>query len=301
MPPAHLLKFLEAAAPYVRRFRDQIFVVKIGGEALVTPALRRSVCSQIALLQHFGIRVVVVHGGGAQLDDLLARLGIRSEKVAGRRITNAEVLEGAKMVFAGSLQVDLLADLRAAGLKPVGTTGVDGAQLTAVRRPPVSVVPDGADAPRTVDYGLVGDVTAADPTLVNTLLGAGFTPVIGPLTSSEAGEVFNTNADTIAASMAAALNAEKLFFLLGVPGVLRDVSNPATIVSYLTLAELLGLERDGVVTGGMRPKVKAIRDALDRGVRSVHLVSGTTPEALLVEVFTNEGSGTMVVPHDGAA
>jgi len=286
---------LTEAARYVRLFRGKTFVVKVGGELLAAPKLRQAVCEQIALLWSFSIRVVLVHGGGTALDTACEAMHIPVQKVAGRRVTSPQVLEAAKMVFAGQVHLDLLAGLQAAGVPAVGLTGLDAGLLKAHQRPPVAVVPDGASQPLLVDFGLVGDLDAVDPAVIHHLLEGGYVPVVAPLSGGEQGAIYNTNADTIAASLASTLGAEKLFFLLSVPGLLREVAQPSSLLPQATLEELATYEAQGLFSGGMRPKIAALRAALLGGVGSVHLVSGVVADALLAEVFTNEGSGTMVV------
>ena len=286
---------LKEASQYVRLFRGKTFVVKVGGEVLTESKVRKALCEQLALLWSFSIRVVVVHGGGAELDAVCEAMNIPVRKVAGRRVTSPEVLDAAKMVFAGQVHMDLLADLQAAGIPAVGLTGLDAGLVKAHRRPPVAVVPDGATEPQLVDFGLVGDIDAVDPHVLSHLLDGGFVPVVAPLSGGEDGAIYNTNADTIAASLASALGAEKLFFLLSVPGLLKDVTKTSSLLPHATLEELAGYEAQGVVSGGMRPKIAAVKAALEGSVLSVHLVSGLVPDALLAEVFTNEGSGTMIV------
>lgn len=283
---------LRSAARYVRQFRGKVFVVKLGGEVLEDPAIRARACQQIGVLASFGIRIVIVHGGGAELDAACKALDIPVQKKAGRRVTTPAVLEAAKMVFAGPVHLDLLADLRAAGLPCVGLTGVDAGLLHARKRPPVAVQVDGKS--ELADYGLVGEIDMVDPGILTHLLAGDYVPVIAPLSGADSGAIFNTNADTIAAAVAAALKAEKLFFLLKVPGLLADAADPRTLIPHCAVAKLDALEREGALKDGMLPKAKAIRNALDAGVHSVHLVSGVVPDALLVEVFTNEGSGTMI-------
>ena len=286
---------LKEASQYVRLFRGKTFVVKVGGEVLTEPKVRKALCEQLALLWSFSIRVVVVHGGGSELDAICKAMSIPVRKVAGRRVTSPEVLDAAKMVFAGQVQMDLLAELQAAGVPAVGLSGLDAGLVKAHRRPPVAVVPDGATEPQLVDFGLVGDIDAVDPGVLSHLLEGGFMPVVAPLSGGEDGAIYNTNADTIAASLASALGAEKLFFLLSVPGLLKDVTKTSSLIPHATLEELAGYEAQGVVSGGMRPKIAAVKAALEGSVLSVHLVSGLVPDALLAEVFTNEGSGTMIV------
>ncbi len=289
------LMSLRAAAPYLRQFRNQTFVVKVGGEVLEEPAACAAVCEQLALLWNLGIQVVLVHGGGAGLDRLSAQLGLPVTKVGGRRVTDAATLRAAIMAFAGEAHTGFLAALCKAGLAPVGLSGVDAGLLKAHRRPPQTV------AGEAVDYGFVGDLDAVDPTVIQHLLAGGFLPVVAPLSADDQGQVYNTNADTVASALAAALGAEKLVFLLGVPGLLRDVAQPSSLVPFATPEELTELEAQGAVAGGMKPKLAAVKAALAAGVHSVHLVSGLVPEALLVEVFTNEGSGTMIQAAPPAA
>jgi len=286
---------LKEASQYVRLFRGKTFVVKVGGELLTEPKIRKALCEQLALLWSFSIRVVVVHGGGSKLDAVCEAMHIPIQKVAGRRVTSPEVLDAAKMVFAGQVHMDLLSELQAAGVPAVGLTGLDAGLVKAHRRPPVAVVPDGATEPQLVDFGLVGDIDTVDPHVLSHLLEGGFVPVVAPLSGGEDGTIYNTNADTIAASLASAIGAEKLFFLLSVPGLLKDVTKTSSLIPHATLEELAGFEAQGVISGGMRPKVAAVKAAIDGGVPSVHLVSGLAPDALLAEVFTNEGSGTMIV------
>lgn len=294
---AHPFESLRSAAQDVRRFRHHPFVVKLGGEILDDPALRRSVCEQLALLWSFSIPLVIVHGGGAGLDKLCASMGLATRKVAGRRVTSPEVLDAAKMAFKGKIQMDFISDLEAAGIPAVGLSGQDAGLIKGSRRPPVLV--DG----ETVDYGMVGDVVSVDPAVLSHLLAGGFVPVVAPFSASADGQVLNTNADTVAAEVAAALGVEKLFFVLKVPGLLSDPADPSSLVTLADFKLLDQLAGSGAIKDGMRPKLTAARKALNAGVASVHLVSGVRPDAILAEVFTNEGSGTMLVaklPEEGA-
>ncbi len=280
---------LRSAARHVRRFRGKTFVVKIGGELIDRPESRTSIGEQLALLWSFSIPIVVVHGGGASVDALCQSLGLPAVKVAGRRVTPPDVLRAAGMALKGDAQVRLLSSLLSSGLPAVGLSGQDAGLITASRRPPVEV--DGIE----VDFGMVGDITGVDPSLVARLVDGGFVPVVAPLTADPDGAVYNTNADSVAAALAIALRAEKLLFLVGVPGLLQDPADPSSLVPYADLAAVEALVASGAVGGGMRPKLDAARHALEGGVASVHLVSGVGPDNLLVEIFTNEGSGTMLV------
>ena len=236
---------------------------------------------------------MIVHGGGAGLDKLCADMGLATRKVAGRRVTSPEVLDAAKMAFKGKIQMDFLADLGAAGIPAVGLSGQDAGLIRSRRRPPVVV--DG----EPVDYGMVADVEGVDPALLAHLLAGGYVPVVAPFSATGEGQLLNTNADTVAAEVAAALKVEKLFFVLKVPGLLSDPADPSSLVTLADRARLDELAAAGAVKDGMRPKLAAARKALDAGVASVHLVSGVIPDAILTEVFTNEGSGTMLVARLG--
>ncbi len=280
---------LKDAAKYVRAFRDKPFVVKIGGEIIGDPALRKSVCGQLALLHSFAIPLVVVHGGAPAVDALSQQLGVTSTKVAGRRITSAELLEVSKMALKGPAQMDLLSAMHVAGLHAVGLSGQDAAMLRSHRRAPVEI--DG----QMVDFGWVGDIDHADPKLLRHLLAGGYVPVIAPFTVTAADEVLNTNADSVAAAIAIALEVEKLFFVVKAPGLLSDPAEPSSLLPLVDLAKVAELEASGAIQGGMRPKIAAARAALQAGVQSVHIVSGVLLDAILAEVFTNEGSGTMFV------
>ena len=291
---------LRSAAQYVRAFRGKTFVFKLGGEVLEDPTVRRAVCEQLNVLWSFSIKLVIVHGGGASLDALCESLALPVEKVAGRRVTTRQVLDAAKMVLAGSVHTDLLADLRASGLPVTGVSGVDGGLLKARKRAPMQIKNDSGQT-EFVDFGLVGDIEQVNPALLTHLLDGGYVPVVTPLSANDKGEVFNTNADTVAAEIALALKAEKLFFLLKVPGLLEDLSRPTSLVPYTTLAGADLLEKSGKVSGGMRPKLAAVKRSLTGGVVSAHLVSGVLPDAVLTEVFTNQGSGTMIVARDDTA
>jgi acetylglutamate kinase len=285
---------LKGALRYVRAYRDQVFVVKLGGDVLSEPDTLDGVAGQLALLSSLGIRIVVVHGGGPQATALSLRLGLEPRMVAGRRVTDDGALEVAKMVYAGQINVNLLAALRDHRVQAVGLSGVDAELITAHRRPPVSVVDDNGASVR-VDYGHVGDIDRVDPRVLVTLMDARMVPVVASLAGGEGDEIFNVNADTVAESLAVALRAQKLIFLTGAPGVLRDRNDPSTLVTFADPDDLAGLMVNGVLSGGMRPKVEACIRASTGGVERTHIIDGRAPDALLLEVFTGSGCGTMIV------
>jgi acetylglutamate kinase len=285
---------LKGALRYVRAYRDQVFVVKLGGEVLQDPDVLDQVATQLALLHSLSIRIVVVHGGGPQASALARRLGQEPVMVAGRRVTDDAALEVTKMVYAGLLNTDLVSALREHRVQPVGLNGVDADLLTAHRRPPVEVVDDDGKS-RKIDFGHVGDLDRVDARVLTTLMDARFVPVVASLAGDDDGNVYNVNADTVAEAIATALHAQKLIYLTGAPGVLRDRNDPSTLVTFADPDDLAELMQSGALTGGMRPKVEACIRAATGGVERTHIVDGRHPDALLLEVFTGSGCGTMIV------
>lgn len=285
---------LKGALRYVRAYRDHVFVVKLGGDVLADGEALDRTAAQLGLLSSLGIRIVTVHGGGPQATAVSRRLGNEPVIVAGRRVTDDAALEVAKMVYAGTLNVNLLSALRAHGVQAVGLSGVDADLITARRRPPVEVVDD-SGASRTVDYGNVGDVERVDPHVLTTLLEARLLPVVASLAGDGEGAVFNVNADTVAESLAVALAAQKLIFLTGAPGVLRDRADPSSLVTFADPDDLADLMASGAISAGMRPKVEACIRAATGGVERTHIIDGLAPDSLLLEVFTGAGYGTMIV------
>lgn len=288
------LQGLKGALRYVRAYRDHVFVVKVGGDVVADPHGLDQVATQLGLLHSLGIRIVIVHGGGPQASALSRRLGKEPEIVAGRRVTDDQTLEVAKMVFAGTVNLDLLCALRRHGVQAVGLSGVDADLLTAVRRPPVAVEDDAGQV-RTVDYGHVGDIEAVDGRVLVTLLDNRFVPVVCSLAADRDAQVYNVNGDTVAERIAIALKAQKLVFLTGAPGVLRDRHDPSSLVAFADPDDLQQLMADGRLVGGMRPKVEACIRAATSGVERTHIIDGRVADSLLQEVFTGAGAGTMIV------
>ena len=297
---SEMIRSLKEALDYTRLYRDQTFVIKVGGEVLGSRKVLDEVAVQVALLESLSVRVVLVHGGGPQATELSRRLGFEPQMVAGRRVTTPEALEVAKMVYAGQLNVDVLSALRARGVRAVGLSGIDAGLVTATRRPPVEVRDDDG-ATRTVDYGEVGDVETVDTAVLDQLLPSGVVPVIASLAADAQGRPLNVNADSLAEALARSLKAKKLVFMTGAPGLLRDLADPASLVAFATPDDLTGLLASGAVRGGMRPKVEACLRAVAGGVRRTHIIDGRAPDALLVELFTGHGCGTMIVASREAA
>ena len=287
--PSVTVRALKGAAPYVRLYKGKVFVVKAGGAVFADAAGTRMLIEQIAILHHLGVRVVLVHGGGPQLDEMQRSLGIEPRMVRGRRVTDERSIDVTTMVLNGSINTRILAACRELGVDAIGVPGVDAGLVRARRRPPVQV--DG----ETVDYGFVGDVTSVDASVLLRQLDAGLMPVVSPLSSDDAGCVLNINADTVAARIGAALGAEKLILCTGAPGILEDLADPRSLVSYTDLDGLARLQSGGSFADGMLPKANAIEEAIRGGVRRVHVISYLVPDALLAEVFTNEGTGTLIV------
>ena len=282
---------LKHAAPYIRLFKRKVFVLKVGGEIFADSQATRALMEQVGILHQVGIRVVLVHGGGPQSTQLANALGVPSEFVAGRRVTNKDSLEIASMVLNGQINTRILAACRDLEIPAVGISGVDAGLIKAHRRPPVDVEGES----NRVDYGFVGDIDEVDGDVLLKQLDNGLMPVVSPLSADPNGTLLNINADTVAAALAAALGAEKLILATAAPGILENHEDPRSLVSYIDVAGLSRLRTDGKLAGGMLPKVTAIEAALAGGVPRVHVISYQVPDSLLLEVFTNEGTGTLVV------
>lgn len=282
---------LRSAAPYIRLYKGKIFVVKAGGGVFADTDSTRALLEQIAVLHYFGVRVVLVHGGGPQLTELAEALGIPSRMVAGRRVTDQSAIELTAMVLNGLINTRILAICRDLEVDAVGISGVDAGLIRAHKRPPVRVEGSG----ELVDYGFVGDIDAVDKTVIRRLLESNLMPVVSPLSADDTGVLLNINADTVAAAVGAALSAEKLILCTGAPGILRDVADPGSLISYMDLNGLKRLREEGRLLEGMLPKARAIEEAIRGGVRRVHVVSYRSSEGILGEVFTNEGTGTLIV------
>ncbi len=285
------IRALKSAAPYIRMYRGKTFVVKAGGGVFADDAATRVLVEQIAILHYFGVRVVFVHGGGPQVTELAKALGVSSRMVEGRRVTDREAIDITAMVLNGTINTAILAICRELNIEAVGVSGVDAGLVHAHKRPPVTLKASG----ERVDYGFVGDIDSVDPTVLRKLLDNGLMPVVSPLSADDDGVLLNINADTVAAAIAAALGAEKLILCTGASGILADLADPGSLISYTDLEGLSRLREQGAIADGMLPKARAIESALRGGVRRVHVVSYQAPEGILGEVFTNEGTGTLIV------
>src|SRR5262245_34777579 len=266
------LDLLREALPYIQRFKGKTFVVKFSGKVTEDHERLISLAEELALLHQVGIRLCVIHGGGKQLTELAKKMGVEQTIIEGRRVTDDETLEMAKMIFAGKINTDILAALRHRGVEAVGLSGVDGNIVHAERRPPKQVVDRATGEKAQVDFGHVGDIIEIDARLLTVLLDHGYLPVISSLGADAEGKVFNINADTIASEIAVQLQAEKLVLLSDVDGIYLRSGEPETKLSRLTAAEAETLIKSGRATGGMIPKLQSIVELLNRGVKSAHVI-----------------------------
>jgi acetylglutamate kinase len=289
------LDLLRESLPYIQRFKGKTFVIKFSGKVTEDRANLLSLTEELALLHQVGIRLCVIHGGGKQLTELAHKLGVVQTVIEGRRVTDDDTLELAKMIFRGKINTEILSALRNSGIDAVGLSGIDGGVIKAVRRPPKDVVDKQTGETATVDFGHVGDVVDVDVRLINLLLESDYLPVISSLAADDDGKVYNINADTIASEIAARLGAEKLILLSDVNGIYLDPNDETTKITRLTADEARRMIAEGKATGGMIPKLESLISLLDRGVHSAHVIGGSVRNALLTEVFTDQGTGTMLV------
>jgi len=286
-PPAASLKAktLAEAMPYIRRFHGRTIVVKYGGNAMTDPALKKSFAHDVVLLKLVGMNPVVVHGGGPQIEQLLGRLGKKGEFVQGMRVTDEETMDVVEMVLGGQVNKEVVTLINQAGGKAVGLTGQDGAFIRAKK-----MLLTGKDND-LVDIGQVGEIASIDPGVISALEDGGFIPVVAPIGVGENGESFNINADLVAGKLAEVLKAEKLVVLTNTPGVL---DKSGKLLTGLTPKKIDALFADGTISGGMLPKIASALDAAKNGVKSVHIIDGRVEHALLLEILTDEGVGTLI-------
>ena len=287
---AIVVSALKHAAPYIRLFKGKVFVIKAGGEVFADPAQAAALVEQVGILHQVGIRTVLIHGGGPQSTQLATDLGLDTEFVEGRRVTNSDSLNVATMILNGQINTRILATCRDLQIPAVGISGVDAGLIRAHKRPPVE-----RDGKETIDYGFVGDIDSVDADILRKQLDNGLMPVVSPLSCDESGTLLNINADTVAAAIAAELDAEKLILVTGATGILEDIDDPGSLISYIDRKRLRGLKDAGILADGMLPKAAAIDAAIANGVQRVHVISHKLADSILLEVFTNEGTGTLVV------
>ena len=275
---------LVEALPYIQKYYRKTVVIKYGGNAMISEELRRDVINDIILLRLVGINVVVIHGGGPEINELLKKTGKESRFVNGLRYTDEETMEAVQMVLCGKVNKNLVVTLNRAGGQAVGLCGLDGGMLKAVRR-----------REEGVDYGLVGDITEVDPKVIQDAIHDGFIPVVSTVAQGVDAETsYNVNADTAAARIAIAVGAEKLILLTDIRGLLRDRNDESTLISQVRLADVPALVGEGIISGGMIPKVACCVDAVEHGVRRTHILDGRIPHSILIEVLSHAGIGTMI-------
>lgn len=272
---------LSDALPYIQKYSNKVIVVKYGGNAMTNDALKQAVMSDIVLLSAIGMKIVLVHGGGPEINDMLKRVGKESKFVNGLRYTDEETVEIVQMVLCGKVNKALVDMLYQHKGKALGLCGLDGHMIEAKQLNP--------------DLGYVGEITKIDPTIINDALANGYIPVISTLASSDDGTVYNINADTAAARIAAEMKAESLFLMTDIVGLLRDKDDESTLIPSVGVSEVPYLKKQGIISGGMIPKIDCCVEAVRRGVKKANIIDGRVPHSILIELLTNEGLGTMIV------
>jgi acetylglutamate kinase len=288
--PRDQAEIIAQALPYIRRFHGKTLVIKYGGNAMTDTALQQDFAEDVVLLKLVGMNPIVVHGGGPQIDDALAKIGKKGTFIQGMRVTDEETMEVVEWVLGGEVQQDIVGLINAAGGKAVGLTGRDGGLIRARKMK----MPDKDNPGIEHDIGQVGEITGIDPSVVKALQDDQFIPVISPIGFGEGNESYNINADLVAAKLATVLRAEKLLLLTNTPGVLNKEGRLLTNLSAREIDELFA---DGTISGGMLPKISGALDAAKSGVNSVHIIDGRVPHALLLEILTDQAYGTMIRSH----
>ena len=274
-------RVLVEALPYIQKYSGKTVVIKYGGNAMINEELKHDVMGDIALLSLIGVRVVLVHGGGPEISDMLNKIGKKSEFVNGLRVTDKETADIVQMVLAGKVNKNLVNLLESLGCKAVGLCGADGHLISA--------------EVKDEKLGFVGEITDVNPEPINDLLEKGYVPVISTTGFDNQGNVYNINADTAAARIAGVIGAESMISMTDIAGILRDKDDPSTLIPKVYVSDVPGLINDGIISGGMIPKVDCCREAIRRGVGKVFIIDGRIPHSLLIEILTDEGLGTMFV------
>lgn len=280
------------ALPYIREFYNSVMVIKVGGHAMVDPQVMSDIVQDIVLLRFVGIHPIIVHGGGPEITQKMERMGKKPEFVGGLRITDDETLEIARMVLVGNINTEIVSLIGKHGGKGIGLSGKDGRMIIAKKKPSQKVIIESVE--HEVDLGWVGDTEIINPEILNIVTREGYIPVISPIATDINGKALNLNADTIAGDIAAALGAKKLVLMTDVPGLLRDIKDKSSRISRVTVEEIEQLVEEGVISGGMIPKLRGAATAVTSGVEKVHIIDGSVSHSILLELFTDSGIGTMV-------
>lgn len=285
-------EILAQALPYIEMFYGSYVVIKYGGHAMLDESAKDWTIRDTILLKYVGMKPIVVHGGGPEITTAMEKMGIKSRFVSGLRVTDREALDIAKMVLVGKINTDIVSKFTAYGSSSVGLSGKDGSLLLAKKSSPQKVVEDGREL--EVDLGYVGEVEEVRPEILEILTAEGYIPVISPIGLTGEGESLNLNADIVAGEIASALKAKRLIILTDVPGVLTDLEDPGSCIKKLKTTRIKGLQKKGIIRGSMLPKIEACRSALLGGVEAAHIIDGRVKHSILLELFTDEGIGTMV-------
>lgn len=283
-------KILIEALPYIEKFSGKTVVIKYGGNAMINEELKKAVMQDVILMKYVGIQPVLVHGGGPEITSMLKRLDIKSEFIKGLRVTDQATMEIVEMVLVGKVNKEIVSNINSLGGKAVGLCGKDGGLIKAKKQ-----LAKDDEGNETIDIGLVGEVSEVSPHILQTVIKEGFIPVISPVGYDEQGNSYNINADYVAGEIAAALGADKLVLLTDVEGIFMDYADKSSLISELKISEIADLISREVISGGMIPKVECCINALDKGVGRTHIIDGRIPHSILLEVFTDQGIGTMVV------
>ncbi len=282
---------LVEALPYIKKFYGKTVVIKYGGHAMLSQELKEAVLTDVVLMKYVGMHPVIVHGGGPDITGMLERVGIESSFVGGLRVTDAKTMEIVEMVLVGKINKEIVAQINRIGGRAVGLSGKDASLFEAVKKYRKVQTPEGEVM---ADIGFVGEISRVNPGIVTTIIAEGYIPVVAPVAVGSEGESYNINADYAAGRLAAALGADKLIILTDVEGILTDRGDPGSLMSVLRVAEVPSLIERGIIDGGMIPKVECCLDALSYGVKTTHILDGRVPHSILLEIFTDQGVGTMV-------
>ncbi|WP_445476127.1 acetylglutamate kinase [Methanococcoides methylutens] len=280
------------ALPYIRDFHDSVMVIKVGGHAMVNPSVMNDIMQDVVLLRFVGIHPVIVHGGGPEITEKMERMGKKPEFVGGLRITDDETMEIARMVLVGNINTKIVSLIGKHGGKGVGLSGKDGKMIMARKKATQRIMIENVE--HDVDLGWVGETEIINPELINIVTANDYIPVISPIAMDAEGNALNINADTVAGDLADALHAKKLILMTDVPGVLRDQSDRSSRISRIRVDEVESLIEEGIISGGMIPKMRSARASVLGGVERVHIIDGSVSHSVLLELFTDQGIGTMV-------
>lgn len=283
---------LVEALPYIKKFYGKTVVIKYGGHAMLNHGLKEAVLTDVVLMKYVGMHPVIVHGGGPDITGMLKRVGKESRFVGGLRVTDEETMEIVEMVLAGKINKEIVAQVNRIGGSAVGLSGKDANMFQAVKKYRKIRTPEGGE--EMADIGFVGEISKVNPDLVASVIAQGYIPVVAPVAVGAEGESYNVNADYAAGRLAAALGADKLIILTDVEGIMADRNDPGSLISVLRVADVPSLIEQGKIDGGMIPKVECCLDALAGGVKTTHILDGRKPHSILLEVFTDQGIGTMV-------